>query len=404
MLIRYGTNEKGKRVERARIYTVEEHGIRRESIDRGALFITRTLHRNGFEAYVVGGAVRDLLLGKVPKDFDIATNALPRRIKKMFRNAHVIGKRFRLVHVPMGDDIIEVSTFRALTNGQPAAGDQGTDENNVYGTLDEDVLRRDFTFNALYYSPVNETIIDFVGGVKDIRAKRIRCLIPRKEIFRDDPVRIIRAIKYSSMAGFTIPFLTRLQIAKDAPLIRDCSHSRLTEELFKILKCGSSSLILRNARRLKVLSHLLPGIDAKISSDSSPKSAETRLFESLDALDGLIASHPEVKKGVMIKHLVAPFIPLPAQCENPAQLHKELFASIKLIMSPITPPNFDVEDAVRMMMREAGFRSMRASVQTNRRRYAGGDQEKPRTGEGGARRRRRPRPAAKPKEEKAQNS
>jgi poly(A) polymerase len=244
---------------------VEEHGIRRESIDRGALFITRTLHRNGFEAYVVGGAVRDLLLGKVPKDFDIATNALPRRIKKMFRNAHVIGKRFRLVHVPMGDDIIEVSTFRALTNGQPAAGDQGTDENNVYGTLDEDVLRRDFTFNALYYSPVNETIIDFVGGVKDIRAKRIRCLIPRKEIFRDDPVRIIRAIKYSSMAGFTIPFLTRLQIAKDAPLIRDCSHSRLTEELFKILKCGSSSLILRNARRLKVLSHLLPGIDAKIS-------------------------------------------------------------------------------------------------------------------------------------------
>lgn len=368
MLIRYSKNKNGKRVEVARIYTVQEHGIKRSSIDRGALYITRTLQRNGYEAYIVGGAVRDLLLGKVPKDFDIATDALPRRIKKIFRNAHVIGKRFRLVHVPVGDGVVEVSTFRShapSTNSNDKTTKE-TDlqkDDSIYGTLEEDVRRRDFSFNALYYSPANETIIDFVGGVEDIKAKRIRCLIPRKEIFRDDPVRIIRAIKYASMGGFAMPFLLRYQISKDAPLIKGCSHSRLTEEVFKILKCGSSASIMRNTKKLKVLVYLLPEIDARLDN---PDTLE-KFFASLEALDQLTASLKEVKKGVMIKHLVSPFIAMPSACENPLELHRELFTEIKHLVHPITPPNHDVEEAVRMMMKEAGFRPIRSLPQQNRR-------------------------------------
>lgn len=188
MLVRYSTTEKGAHSKRAEIYTAKEHGIRRKDIDPDAIRIAHRLKSAGHSAYIVGGAVRDLLVGRVPKDFDLVTDAHPRKIKRLFRNSRIIGKRFRLVHVFFREKIIELSTFRSLDH-------QG--ENNVYGTIQEDVLRRDFTLNALYYCPIEEIIIDYIGGVKDIRNRKIRPLIPLKTIFTEDPVRMIRALSSS---------------------------------------------------------------------------------------------------------------------------------------------------------------------------------------------------------------
>ena len=183
MLKRYGIDAKGKKIEVAAIYTVEEHKIDNKQIDREAMKIMRRLHNGGFEAYIVGGAIRDLLVGQTPKDFDIATDAQPQQIRRLFRNSRIIGRRFQLVHIFFGSKIIEVSTFRS--------NEAGRSNNNVFGSLEEDVLRRDFTLNALYYTPRGPYVLDYVGGFKDIKERRIRSLLPLGKTFLDDPVRLI---------------------------------------------------------------------------------------------------------------------------------------------------------------------------------------------------------------------
>ena len=181
MLIRYRRSEDGRPVAKALVYTQAEHRIDKAGIDPDALRIVQRLRENGQEAYIVGGAVRDLLLGRRPKDFDIVTDAQPQRIKRIFRNARIIGRRFRLVHVYAGPKLFEVCTFRSIANGTVG---------NEYGTMDEDALRRDFTLNALYYDPIDALLIDYVGGFKDIEAKRVKPVIPLATIFKEDPVRM----------------------------------------------------------------------------------------------------------------------------------------------------------------------------------------------------------------------
>ena len=254
MLIRYGTNEKGKRVKIANIYTVEEHGITTGRIDSDALKIIKRLRHAGFNAYVVGGAVRDLLLDKKPKDFDIATDAHPRQIRKLFWNAKIIGRRFRLVHIHFDNKIIEVSTFRGLTPG---------DEQNTFGTIEDDVKRRDFSFNALYYQPVEEQLIDYIGGFDDVRQARIRSLIPLDVTFKEDPVRLIRTVKYAATTGFALPGKIKKALKKYAPELERAAVSRLTEELMKILSSGNSVQILitvLNTICLNTLCRLSPNI------------------------------------------------------------------------------------------------------------------------------------------------
>ena len=250
MRSRYFRDDKGKLTAKAVIYEHPDHGISRMAIDHDARKICSRLTSQGHEAYIVGGAVRDLLLKRTPKDFDIATDASPSRVKKLFRNSRIIGKRFRLVHVYFKDGkIMEVATFRAPESGN---------HNHVYGTLNEDVMRRDFSLNALYYCPEEETIIDFVKGVKDIRKGVIRSVLPLSDSFIEDPVRMLRAVKYAALTGMKMAPSVSRKIRRQAHLLAGASVSRLSEELHKILKSGNSEIILRLMDRYGLLSPCFP--------------------------------------------------------------------------------------------------------------------------------------------------
>ena len=238
MLIRYGTDSNGNPVKKAVVYTKEEHQIPKNKIDVDAVYIISRLKDLGFQAYIVGGAVRDLIVGAEPKDFDIVTNATPSKIKKLFRNSRIIGKRFRIVHVIFGNKIFEVSTFRS--NAVSSVG-------NDFGTMDEDVLRRDFTLNALYYDPILEQVIDYVDGMRDIKKHIIRPVIPLETIFIDDPVRMLRAIKYAAKTDSKMSFLLRHKIRHSASLLNQISPSRLTEELLKIINSSHAYQIVTEA-------------------------------------------------------------------------------------------------------------------------------------------------------------
>lgn len=329
-------------MELARIYTKEEHCINRGHIDSDALYIINKLKNRGYEAFIVGGAVRDLMIGKDPKDFDIATDARPGAIRKLFRNSRVIGKRFRLVHVFFNSKIIEVSTFRAY--------DQDA---NTYGVIEEDVKRRDFSLNALYYDPRKQVVVDYIGGVADVRAKRVKPVIPVKLIFKEDPVRMIRAIKYSVTTGFQMTGTLRRMLKKDHRLIQTASTSRMTEEVFKILACGYSSGIFTELIRYKILRFILPGI----SSHNDSKALKAALFESLEALDTIIRDHKEPPRSLMIQSLAEPYLTIPEQGGRnyPSFIFKELYDQIKKLILPLTPPNREVEDAVILIMKKAGL-------------------------------------------------
>src|SRR6187401_3518712 len=198
---------------RPRVYGPGDHPVRRQQISRGALDVTRRLHEAGFKAFVVGGAVRDLLLGITPKDFDIATDARPEEVKPLFRRAFVIGRRFRLVHVHAGAETIEVSTFRAAQTGDDATDEHGRLlSDNVYGSQAEDAVRRDFTINALYFDPATESIWDYVGGVTDISYRRLRLIGPPVTRLREDPVRMLRAVRLAAKLGVAIDTQTAAPI------------------------------------------------------------------------------------------------------------------------------------------------------------------------------------------------
>lgn len=254
MLIRYN-NEGGAPKAVARIYTRKEHGLDPSKIDPDAVRAIARLKDSGFEAYIVGGAVRDIILGLVPHDFDIATDASPRQLRRLFRQARTIGRRFRLVHLVYKDKVIEVSTFRC-----EGAQEEGEDANNVFGSAETDAKRRDFTINSLYYDPVDNKLVDFNNSLEDYRKRRIRSVIPLSRTFKDDPVRMIRAVKYSVTTGFALELPLRRAIKRDSALLEGVSVSRLTEEVAKILSSGHSAGIISELDRLNLLSHLMPSL------------------------------------------------------------------------------------------------------------------------------------------------
>ena len=242
-------------------YSASAEGVRRAEVPHSAMRTCETLQKAGFKAFVVGGGVRDLLLGLKPKDFDVATDATPAQVTELFRRSRVIGRRFQIVHVMYGRETIEVSTFRALQT------DALTDEHgrvlrdNVWGTQAEDATRRDFTINALYYDPVADAIIDYHDGVKDIHRRVLRMIGDPATRYREDPVRMLRTARFAAKTGFAIEPGTKAPIREMASLIHNVPAARLFDEMLKLLQSGHSLESLQQLRNEGLHHGLLPLLD-----------------------------------------------------------------------------------------------------------------------------------------------
>lgn len=249
-------------VAKKAIYNADEHQIQKHFISRNAIKVCQVLQQAGYEAYIVGGAVRDLTLGLQPKDFDVATSATPEEIKPLFRRALIIGRRFRLVHCVFGREIIEVSTFRAASKQKQLTDEFGRVlSDNVYGTQAEDAERRDFTINALYYDPVREEVIDYHNGLSDIRQRVVHIIGDAVARYREDPVRILRALRFQAKLNGTLEEKTAAPIREMANLLANVPESRMADECLKLLTCGNVSLCLQLIKDQHIDKGVLPLID-----------------------------------------------------------------------------------------------------------------------------------------------
>ncbi len=266
-----------------------DHPISRANISPGALKVLYRLREGGYQGFLVGGAVRDLLLGLSPKDFDIATDAHPEQVRKLFRNCRLIGRRFHLAHVRFGPEILEVATFRAAHT--EIDEDHGVDEtghrvldahgrilrDNLYGNIEEDVWRRDFTANALYYNIEDYSIWDYVGGVPDARARVLRMIGDPETRYREDPVRMLRAARFAAKLGFTLHPETEAPLHKLAYLLDGVPPARLFDEAMKLLLAGSAGASCNLLARMGLLSHLMPDVVRAVNE--APDSPGARLVQ-----------------------------------------------------------------------------------------------------------------------------
>ncbi len=252
-------------------YPPEEHGLKLADIDSDALKIIHRLHQHNHEAYIVGGGVRDLLLKKSPKDFDIATDATPQQIRRIFQNCRIIGKRFKLAHIYFrGGKIIEVATFRQSKEFDEDSTDTlelATDD--CYGNISTDALRRDLTINALFFDPSDGMIHDYVGGLEDFKNRIIKIIGKPELRFQEDPVRIIRAIRHVARTGFKLDQKTADALQKTAPLLSNCPGSRIFEEFKKDLLSGYFQEILGLLNHYKILPIFLPDLAERINQDGA---------------------------------------------------------------------------------------------------------------------------------------
>jgi poly(A) polymerase len=238
-----------------------EHCISRRNISNGALRVLYRLNEAGYQAFLVGGAVRDLLLGGHPKDFDIATNATPEEVRGLFRNCRLIGRRFRLAHVVFGREIVEVATFRGTSDdgsGDRHLVDGRLVRDNVYGTIEEDALRRDFTINALYYDIADFSVRDYVGGLRDLEARTLRLIGDPEARYREDPVRMLRAARLSAKLDFTIAPETAAPFATLGPLLADAPPARLFDESLKLFLSGYGLASFHALQTQGLIEHVFP--------------------------------------------------------------------------------------------------------------------------------------------------
>ncbi len=269
-----------------------EHCISRSKISPNALKVMYRLRAAGFRACLVGGGVRDLLLGREPKDFDIGTDAHPEEVYRLFRNCRLIGRRFRLAHVQFGDEIIEVATFRAQTPDDEESEARGvlTDDegrilrDNVYGTIEDDAFRRDFTINALYYDVETFAVLDYVGGMADLEAGVIRLIGDPEQRYREDPVRMLRAIRFAAKLGLRIHAETEAPIHAFGHLLRDISPARLFDEVLKLFLAGHAVQTFELLRLHGLFRHLFPATERCLRRESGgfPRTLLTRALDSTD--------------------------------------------------------------------------------------------------------------------------
>ncbi len=297
-LLGKSTTTAGSRFGKRQEVAAEVHGIDPALVDERARNVVTTLQGAGYEAYIVGGAVRDLLLGLRPKDFDVATNATPEQVKQLFRRAFIIGRRFRIVHVVYGrgreHEVIEVSTFRAYLDNAAAeqvAGNERTSKgelagmqhavdasgrvlrDNVWGPQDEDAARRDFTINAMYYDPVSQIVVDYHNGIKDAKKLMLRMIGDATTRYREDPVRIIRAIRFSAKLaalGFRIEPKTAAPLIESSKLLADVPQSRLFDEMLKLLQTGHAVATVAQLRALGLATGIYPLLDLVVERADHP--------------------------------------------------------------------------------------------------------------------------------------
>lgn len=282
-----------------------EHTISRSQISENALKVLYRLKSAGYRACLVGGSVRDLLLGREPKDFDVATDARPEQIRELFRNCILIGRRFRLAHVRYGDEIIEVSTFRA-----PHEVDEGEHveegrilRDNVYGTIDEDVWRRDFTVNALYYDIADFSVIDYVNGMEDVKAGRIRLIGDPVKRYTEDPVRLLRAVRFAVKLGFRIDAETEKPVFELGDLLENIPSARLFEETLKLFMGGCAVQTFEQLRHYNLFRYLFPQTDAVLAQQEGGF-PHTLLIRALENTDARLAEGKPVTPGFLIASLL----------------------------------------------------------------------------------------------------
>ncbi len=286
------------RFGRRREVAASEHRIDVGLVDKRAIDVVQTLQEAGYEAYIVGGAVRDLLLGKRPKDFDVATNATPEQVKREFRRAFIIGRRFRIVHVVYGrgrdHEVIEVTTFRAFLDNADAQQIKGNEKthkrqlenvehavdasgrvlrDNVWGSMEEDAARRDFTINAMYYDPFTEVVIDYHGGIKDAQKRVLRMIGDAATRYREDPVRIIRAVRFTAKLaelGFKIEKGTKSPMLSSLGLLADVPQSRMFDEMLKLLQTGHALATVNQLKSLGMGKGIYPLLDLAVARSEDP--------------------------------------------------------------------------------------------------------------------------------------
>ena len=275
------------------IYKRADHCISRKDIDSDALKVLYRLNSLGYTAYLVGGGVRDLLLGRKPKDFDVGTSATPNEVRKSFRNCFLIGRRFRLAHIRFGQKVIETATFRrnSQTVGEIIEhAAEGPFEDNTFGTPETDAYRRDFTVNGLFYNIKDFSVIDWVGGMKDLNKKIIRSIGDPEIRFREDPVRMMRAVKISARLGFKIERVTTAAIKKYHSSILTAAVPRVCEEIFRLFTYGCSADAFKLLYKFGLLGDLLPELSRFIDSDGGEKSSTFRYLKSLDEYEKMMSS------------------------------------------------------------------------------------------------------------------
>jgi poly(A) polymerase len=331
-----------------------------------ALKVLYRLHRHGFMAYLVGGSVRDLLLGRVPKDFDVATNAHPQEINALFKNSRAIGRRFRLVHVFFkGGKIVEVSTFRTRSEFEETKTEDGEIiRTESFGTPEEDALRRDITINGLFYNIADFSIIDCVGGMNDLKGQIIRTIGDPNERFQQDPVRMIRVIRHASRTGFSIEDQTHQAIIRHREEIRKCSPSRLRDEFLRDLKEGVAQPFLKLMLETGLLLSLFPDLK-RVFGDRNPwKNRDEQFFLCLFRLvDQLVKIGRPVPESVFLALFLIPYLRV-VTSEHPFLGERERFIyrtqtirlAISQILTPFSIPKGSKEIAAQILMAQSALK------------------------------------------------
>jgi poly(A) polymerase len=290
-----------------RILARSEHPISRKDIDKNALKVLYRLHSSGYLAYLVGGSVRDLMMGRKPKDFDVGTNAKPNEIRRLFSNSRIIGRRFRLVHVFFHDgSVVEVSTFRRDPDPEEQRGEPGElliTSDNTYGTPRQDAFRRDFTVNALFYSVADYSVIDHVGGIEDLERKLIRAIGDPELRFREDPVRMLRACEFAGRLGVGIESRTQEAIHRHSRELEKASPARVTEEIIQLMKCGRAGAAMQWMLELELLPVLLPEAYAMLTAGARGLGD---LGQILPVIDRMVAADRQLPDTALLAALLLP--------------------------------------------------------------------------------------------------